>query len=68
MPRDGAVQRNNALPGELGRDTLKSAGLGARLGYGKTVSLRLDVAQILRPSASRETNSQRVNASLAVIF
>ena len=64
----GAVQRNNALPGEVARDSIASAGLGVRLSYGKTVSLKLDIAQILQATPNRETNSQRISAALAVIF
>lgn len=64
----GAVQRNDPLPGEVARETLKSGGVGVRLGYGKGLSLRLDIAQILQASNNRETSSQRVSAGLAVIF
>jgi hypothetical protein len=39
-----------------------------RLAYGKAASLRLDVAQILEPTANRRTSDQRVSAALAVTF
>ncbi|HXF67278.1 MAG TPA: ShlB/FhaC/HecB family hemolysin secretion/activation protein [Burkholderiales bacterium] len=64
----GAVQRNNALAGETARDSIASAGLGVRFGFRKMVSLRLDVAQILQPTASRQTSDQRVSAALAIVF
>lgn len=64
----GAVQRNNALAGETTRESIASAGLGVRFGFRKLVSLRLDVAQILQPTASRQTSDQRVSAALAIVF
>lgn len=64
----GSVQRNKALPGELARDSVASAGVGVRLGYGKTMSLRFDIAQILQETANRNNNSQRVSGAIAIIF
>jgi hemolysin activation/secretion protein len=64
----GAVGRNNALPGEVVRDSIASAGFGLRFGFRKMVSLRLDLAQILQATASRQTSDQRVNAALALVF
>jgi len=64
----GAVQRNNALPGEAVRDSIESVGLGVRMSYGKTVSVRFDVAQILQPTANRNTSDRRISAALALIF
>ncbi|HUF79918.1 MAG TPA: ShlB/FhaC/HecB family hemolysin secretion/activation protein [Burkholderiales bacterium] len=64
----GAVQRNNALPGELHRDSIASVGVGLRMTYGKTVSLRLDLAQPLQETPSRDNNTQRLTGSLAIVF
>ncbi|MBI2294573.1 MAG: ShlB/FhaC/HecB family hemolysin secretion/activation protein [Betaproteobacteria bacterium] len=64
----GAVQRNDPLPGEVARDGIASAGVGLRMSYGKMVSLRFDVAQILQATANRQTSDQRISAALAVIF
>jgi len=64
----GQVKRNNALPGEVHRDSIASAGVGLRLTYGKMVSLRLYLAQILQPTASRSSDSQRLTGSLAIVF
>lgn len=64
----GSVKRNNALPGEQEGKFIASAGVGLRVGYGKTVSLRVDVAQILKAAGTRHTDEQRVNASLAIVF
>jgi hypothetical protein len=38
------------------------------MAFGKAVSLRLDVAQILKAYGTRETSDQRANASLAIIY
>lgn len=64
----GNVRNNNPLPGELISQSLASTGLGLRLSYGKSLILRFDVAQILRAYGTRETDEQRVAASLAVIY
>lgn len=64
----GQVQRNNPLPGETLRDSLASAGLGMRFTYSKSVSVRLDVAQILQETPNREKNSQRVSGAMAIVY
>jgi hemolysin activation/secretion protein len=64
----GAVQRNKAVAGDINRDSIASWGLGLRATYGKMVNFRLDIAQILQGTASRETSSQRVTGAVAVVF
>jgi len=64
----GAVSRNNALPGEQAGKYLASTGLGLRLSFGRSVSLRVDLAQILKDHGTRQTDDQRLNASLAIIY
>ena len=64
----GAVSRNHALPGEQAGKYLASTGLGLRLSYGKSVSLRVDIAQILKAHGTRQTNEQRVSAGVAIIY
>jgi len=64
----GGVSRNNTLPGEQAGKYLASTGLGLRLSYGKSVSLRVDLAQILKAHGTRQTDDQRLNASLAIIY
>ena len=64
----GGVKRNDPLPGEQEGKFLASTGVGLRMGYSKSVSLRVDVAQILRAAGTRQTSDQRVNASLAIVF
>jgi len=36
--------------------------------YGKSVSFRMDVAQILRAFGTWQADGQRLNASLAIIY
>jgi len=64
----GEVKRNLALPGERSGDTIASVGLGARVGYGKSLNMRLDVARIQKPTANREAGSVQVGAALIYIF
>lgn len=64
----GAVQRNNALPGETVRDSIASAGIGLRMTYSKRVSFRLDLSQILQETANRDNDGQRVTGSLAIVY
>jgi hemolysin activation/secretion protein len=64
----GSVWRNRALPGELRHDSIASAGIGARWNYGKSASLRLDVAQVLDATDNRRRNSQRIVAALALTY
>jgi hemolysin activation/secretion protein len=62
----GSVENNNTQPSD--RESLASTGIGLRLGYGKTLSLRLDVAQILKDSPTVDKGSQRGSAAMALIF
>ena len=64
----GAVSRNNTLPSEQAGKYLASTGIGLRMAFGKSVSLRVDLAQILKAHGTRQTDDQRMNASLAVIY
>ena len=47
---------------------LASTGVGLRLSYAKSLSLRLDVANILKPTLNRDDGSWRVSAALAIIY
>ena len=64
----GQVNKNDAQPGEVDHAVLASTGLGVRLSYGKLVSLRFDVADILKPTPNIDKGSVRVSAALALIF
>ena len=52
----------------LTADSIYSVGLGMRMTYRKTVTLRFDAAQIMQPTANRQTDSLRVTGALAVVF
>jgi hypothetical protein len=43
-------------------------GVGLRLSFGKSVSLRVDLAQILKAHGTRQTDDQRLSTSLAIIY
>jgi len=64
----GTVTRNNPLPGEQRKDSIASFGAGLRMTYGKMVSLRFDLAQILQETANRDNDSQRLTGSLAIVY
>ena len=64
----GGIQYNNQPPGTVQKDSIASAGLGIRMTYGKMVSFRLDLAQILQATANRENGSQRLTGSLAIVY
>lgn len=64
----GSVSRNKALPGEQRGKFIASTGLGIRMNYSKSISLRMDVAQILKAAGTRQVGDQRVNFSAAFIF
>ena len=64
----GAAQRNHAVAGDINRDSISNVGLGVRVSYGKMLNFRLDLAQIFQSTVSRETSSQRLTGSLAVVF
>ena len=63
-----ALVTGDELPGEEAGKYLASTGLGLRLSYGKSVSLRVDIAQILKAHGTRQTNEQRVSAGVAIIY
>lgn len=64
----GQVGRNKALPGETTSTSIADAGLGMRLNYGKALSLRVDVANIITPAGTRQRGDNRVSAGMALVF
>jgi hemolysin activation/secretion protein len=64
----GSVKRNHALPGEPLGDSISSVGLGARVGYGKALSLRLDLARVMESTANRRSGSLRLEMAAAYTF
>jgi len=64
----GSVSRVDPLPGETTEAFIKSAGIGLRVGYRKSAALRLDLAQILKETADRDSGSWRLTGAIALIF
>jgi hemolysin activation/secretion protein len=64
----GAVSRNRPLPAEQASKTISDVGFGIRMHYGKLLSLRVDVAHVLRDGGTRQAGDNRVSAGLALIF
>ena len=46
---NGEVRRNYLQPGELKKNTLESIGFGVRASLRKDLSIKLDIAQVLKP-------------------
>ena len=64
----GSVRFNSPAPGTVHSDSIASVGVGIRVTYKKTLSLRLDLAQILQETASRDNDSLRISGALALVF
>ncbi|MET0267005.1 MAG: ShlB/FhaC/HecB family hemolysin secretion/activation protein, partial [Duganella sp.] len=62
------VRRNRALPGELERTTLASAGLGARVLLSTYVSLQLDYGHVLRAGATARKDANRLHLRLGLAY
>ena len=62
--------QDNQLPRNLAqeRGSIYSVGLGLRMNYQKLLSLRLDLAQIMKETLNRQTDSTRLTGSVAVVF
>ena len=64
----GTTGRNSIQPGELPGQSGGSVGLGLRIAAGKTLSLRVDVAQVLDPAGTQAKYGNMIHAALAVAF
>jgi hemolysin activation/secretion protein len=64
----GAAQRNKAVAGDITRDSIASWGTGLRFTYGKSMTLRLDLAQLLQATTNHENNSWRLSGALALVY
>lgn len=64
----GQVRRNNMLPGEQEGKYLAGAGVGMRFSYGKSLSVRFDLAQILRAHGTRQLDDMRLNGSISLVY
>jgi hemolysin activation/secretion protein len=64
----GQVRRNDPLAGEQAGKYLASTGVGLRLAYGKSASLRLDLSHVLRDHATRQAGDLRLNGALVLVY
>ena len=64
----GSVSRNDALPGESEGDTLKSVGVGFRVGITRKFNLRLDFAHLLKDGPTRQSGQEHASVALAILF
>lgn len=64
----GQVWRNKALAGEVTSQSISDVGLGLRLNYGKAMSMRFDVANILTGAGTRQRGDNRISAGVALVF
>lgn len=62
------LRRNEALPGELDRITIASAGLGVRLTMSTRASLQLDWGHVTRPGPSARADANRLHLRLALAY
>ena len=65
----GMTGRNSLQPGDLSKGAGgASVGVGARMGYGKYLTMRLDWANVIDSAGNQAKNDQMVNATVAVQF
>jgi len=65
----GMTGRNSLQPGDLSKGAGgASVGVGARIGYGKHLTMRLDWANVIDSAGNQAKNDQMVNVTLAVQF
>jgi hemolysin activation/secretion protein len=64
----GYLSRNHPLPAEVTSKSVSDVGLGIRMSYGKQLSLRLDVAHVLRDAGTRQNGDNRISAGVALVF
>ena len=62
------LYRNHALPGEVQQQQISSYGVSLRAGYGKRVSLRLDLGVVDQGGGVMEPGSTMLNASIVGYF
>ncbi len=65
----GATGRNSLQLGDLSKGAGGSAvGFGARMGYGKHLTMRLDWANVIDSAGNQAKNDQMLNATVAIQF
>lgn len=62
------VTRNKALPGEVQRTSISSAGLGLRFVLARSASLQVDYGRVIDGGATRAAGDSRVHVALALSY
>ncbi|MCU0671003.1 MAG: ShlB/FhaC/HecB family hemolysin secretion/activation protein, partial [Myxococcota bacterium] len=65
---DAGTVRIDPVPAQAAREDIASAGLGLRLAYARSFSLRLDVGYVLAGGGVRERGDTRGHLSLALVY
>lgn len=63
----GYVRRNDALPGEVARESIAGAGVGIRLGY-RDLNIRFEWATVTQPGGTQGSGDDRIHAAIGYIF
>ncbi len=64
----GVTARNNLAPGDIFRQSIASAGLGARLAIKKNFSLRVDAGRVLDEGASQQKGDVMLHFGILLSF
>jgi len=62
------VSRNKALPGEVQRTSISSAGLGLRFALDRSASLQMDYGRVINGGGSRKAGDGRVHVALNLSY
>lgn len=62
------VSRNKALPGEVQRTSISSAGLGLRFVLDRSVSMQVDYGRVIDGGGTRAAGDSRVHVALALSY
>lgn len=64
----GRILRNRPTANEIDADTIASAGIGLRLGYGRNLSFKLDYAIVTQAGGAQKRGDGRLHGSLLWFF
>ena len=64
----GYASRIRPLPGEIASESVSSTGVGVRMYYGNTASLRLDYSVVMQPGGTQGRGDQRLQGVLSIYF
>lgn len=62
------VRRNDALPGEIARASIASAGVGVRMNVSSYVTLQMDYGRVLNGSTTTAKGDSRVHVRLGMTY